>query len=81
MNNVALKRENILAVMSFCEDNAASIENLRGFVSAKRAVFVGKNDVRSLILFDDGGGVVCYAVENEIRSVAARLRKGLYLNL
>jgi hypothetical protein len=81
MNNVALKRENILAVMSFREDNAASIENLRSFVLAKRAVFVGKNDVRSLVLLDCGGDVVCYAAENEIRSVGARLEKGLYLNL
>ncbi|MDR2090103.1 MAG: hypothetical protein LBP62_00345 [Clostridiales bacterium] len=81
MNNITLKKENILAVMSFREDNIASAAVLKGFVAEKRAVFIGRNDIRSLIIFDGGGEIVCYAAENEIRSINARLQKGLYLNL
>ncbi|MDR1905843.1 MAG: hypothetical protein LBQ27_02865 [Clostridiales bacterium] len=82
MLNLTLKKENIIAVMSFRENNEVQAELLSWYARNKRAFFFETGtDIKSLIIYDAADGAVCYAVATGVRSIIPRLEKNLFLNI
>ena len=79
---MTIKRRDILTVAAYDGSNADTAGLFERLTAEKKLVVVGPGDgIKSLILTEGGGGVVCYAVEFAVRSLLKRLEKGLYLNL